>query len=290
VTARRNDTMSDLERLEAKLRRIQREQTAAQLPRAGQLPPVSGIAPVDEMLDNGYRSPRSLEPERLVPPTEMTSRRDRLRWPLRIFIASIFAAPIAYYFSVGGWAPPATHGPQAASVDPMPIAPSISKEERQPIRAQDDGAGSLAEDKISSERTGTSRTARLSEGETIAMLQPGETGIQASPSTKNVRILGSGEIQLLTKQGEQFAEAGDFVTARILFQRAAEADDATAATALGATYDPTVLAKLGVVGIGADVEKARFWYQKAASLGSSDAKRRLDLLANRWSSTRSLRP
>jgi TPR repeat protein len=33
--------------------------------------------------------------------------------------------------------------------------------------------------------------------------------------------------------------------------------------------------------LSADVEKARFWYQKAASLGSLDAKRRLDLLANR---------
>jgi len=54
-----------------------------------------------------------------------------------------------------------------------------------------------------------------------------------------------------------------------------------ASTALGATYDPIVLAKLGVVGIDADVVKARFWYQKAVSLGSSDAKRRLDLLANR---------
>ena len=67
----------------------------------------------------------------------------------------------------------------------------------------------------------------------------------------------------------------------MLFQRAAEAGDAAAATALSATYDPIVVAKLGVVGIHADVMKARFWYQKAVSLGSSDAKRRLDLLANR---------
>lgn len=85
----------------------------------------------------------------------------------------------------------------------------------------------------------------------------------------------------VAEQGEQFAEVGDLVTARLLFQRAAEAGDATAATALGATYDPTVIEKIGVVGISADVEKARFWYQKAWNLGSSDAKRRLDLLANR---------
>ena len=113
------------------------------------------------------------------------------------------------------------------------------------------------------------------------MLQPAETGNQPLLSNKPNRTLDSEEIKLLTKQGEQFAEAGDLVAARVLFLRATEAGDATAATALAATYDPAVLAKLGVVGMGADVEKARFWYQKAASLGSSDAKRRLDLLTNR---------
>jgi TPR repeat protein len=74
---------------------------------------------------------------------------------------------------------------------------------------------------------------------------------------------------------------GDLVAARLLFQRAAEACDAAAATALGATYDPKVLAKLGVLGISADVEKARFWYKKVANLCSLDAKRRLNLLASR---------
>jgi hypothetical protein len=271
--------MNDLERLEAKLRRVQREQTAARLPRASQLPPVSGIAPVDGMLDNGYRSPLPLEPERLAPSATIVSRRDRPFRPLGILIASIFAAPIAYYLSVEGRAPPSAHGSQMASVDPTPGVPPSKA--RQRIKAQDDGPEGLAQATISSQRTKTSRTARLSEGNTMAMLQPAETGIQPPPSNKTNRALDPEESKLLTKQREQFAEAGDLVTARVLFQRAAEAGDATAATALGATYDPTVLAKLGVVGIGADVEKARFWYQSAASLGSSDAKRWLDLLANR---------
>jgi TPR repeat protein len=83
------------------------------------------------------------------------------------------------------------------------------------------------------------------------------------------------------KRGEQLVEAGDFAAARTLFQRVAEADDAAAAIALGATYDPTVLSGLRAVGIDADVGKARFWYQKAVTLGSSDGKRRLELLANR---------
>jgi TPR repeat protein len=96
-----------------------------------------------------------------------------------------------------------------------------------------------------------------------------------------VRALDADAITLLMKRGEQLVEAGDFAAARTLFQRAAEADEAAAAIALGATYDPAVLAGMRVVGIDADVGKARFWYQKAVSLGSSDAKRRLELLANR---------
>ena len=113
------------------------------------------------------------------------------------------------------------------------------------------------------------------------MLQGGVSGAQAPSSGKANRALDPEEIKLLTKQGEQFAAAGDLVTARTLFQRAAEAGDATAAMALGATYDPNVLAKLGVVGMVADIEKARSWYRKAESFGSPEASRRLNALANR---------
>jgi TPR repeat protein len=50
--------------------------------------------------------------------------------------------------------------------------------------------------------------------------------------------------------------------------------------ALAATYDPIVLAKLGVTGMGADVEKARTWYRMAESYGLAEAKQRLQLLDN----------
>ncbi len=113
------------------------------------------------------------------------------------------------------------------------------------------------------------------------MLQPGAAGAPATSPREADRTLDPAEIELLMQQGEQFIAAGDLVTARIVFQRAAQAHDATAALALAATYDPIVLSKLGVVGMNADVEKARTWYQKAESLGSTDAARRLRALANR---------
>jgi hypothetical protein len=125
------------------------------------------------------------------------------------------------------------------------------------------------------------RTAKSSAGEAVAMLQPGTPSAQAPLSSPALRALDAEQIKLLMKQGEQFIAAGDVVTARTAFRRAAEAGDAKAAVALGATYDPTVLAKLGVVGISADVAKARSWYQKAEKLGSPDARQRLELLADR---------
>jgi TPR repeat protein len=102
-------------------------------------------------------------------------------------------------------------------------------------------------------------------------VKPDDPSIRAPSPKPAVRALDGETITLLIKQGEQLAEAGDLAAARTMFQRAAEADDAAAAIALGATYDPTVLARMGAVGIDGDVMKARFWYQRAVSLGSTEA-------------------
>jgi hypothetical protein len=292
AAAGRDGGIRDLKRLVAILRWIQREEAAARIPRAAQLPAVPGLAPADardrrcgEMLDNGFRSPRSLEPERMGPPPAMSSRRRKLRASLIILIASIFVAPIGYYFSAGGWSPfsQAPSGPQMALVAPRtnPLPSSIAQQELPRTMARDDDHGMLAEGEIASQRPGGSQSRRSSEGDTVAMVQPSATGAQAPPSSKAIHVLDPEEIKLLMKQGEQFIAAGDVVTARIVFQRAAEAGNANAAIVLGTTYDPNVLAKLDVLGVSADVEKARRWYQKAENLGSPDARGRLDVLAGR---------
>jgi TPR repeat protein len=103
----------------------------------------------------------------------------------------------------------------------------------------------------------------------------------SSRANSAVRVLEADEIDLLIEQGERFIAAGDIVTARLIFERAAKAENATAALALAAAYDPIVLTKLGVLGIDMDVEKARLWYQKAQSLGSAQAVEQLRALAER---------
>jgi hypothetical protein len=205
--------------------------------------------------------------------------------PVGIVVASILVATVAYYFAVGGWVPslePAP-GPQTTSSDPTVVVPpsrSTGQHVFRPTMPQDKDRATSAQNEISSQQsTETPQPTRPSGDETAGML-PGEPGAQVGSASKASRVLDPEEINLFMKQGEQFIAAGDVVTARIVFQRAAEAGDANAAMALGATYDPTVLAKLGAAGLGADVEKARTWYQKAESLGSTEATRRLAILAN----------
>jgi hypothetical protein len=88
------------------------------------------------------------------------------------------------------------------------------------------------------------------------------------------------ELAILIERGHDFLKAGDIPSARLVLRRAANAGSAQAALALGGTYDGMLLAELGVLGFAADAAQARTWYQRALELGSPEASRRLDRLAD----------
>jgi hypothetical protein len=83
--------------------------------------------------------------------------------------------------------------------------------------------------------------------------------------------LASDEIAMLLKRGKDAFSTGDLAAARLLLRRAAEAGSAEAALALGATFDPLVIRRLGAIGAAPDAAQARQWYQKAVVLGSTTA-------------------
>jgi hypothetical protein len=85
----------------------------------------------------------------------------------------------------------------------------------------------------------------------------------------------------LVSRGKELLRNGDFSSARLILQRAADASDADAALTLGSTYDPVILARLGIRGQVANVELARTWYEKAQEFGSTEAASRLKTLSNR---------
>jgi hypothetical protein len=85
----------------------------------------------------------------------------------------------------------------------------------------------------------------------------------------------------LVARGKELLRDGDFSSARLILQRAADAGEADAALTLGSTYDPGKLAQLGIRSQVANVDLARTWYEKAQEFGSTEASSRLKTLPNR---------
>lgn len=122
----------------------------------------------------------------------------------------------------------------------------------------------------------------LPQAVTMPASPPAAAPIEPAPALRALeRALDRDEIANLLKRGQELATQGDLAGARLLLRRAAEAGDAQAMQALGATYDSTVLTRLKVIGVAPDDERARAWYQRAAAAGAPEAGRRLEQLAGR---------
>jgi hypothetical protein len=103
----------------------------------------------------------------------------------------------------------------------------------------------------------------------------------AAPSAPDfvTRQLDRVDVASFLTRADGFIKSGDLSSARLLLERAAEAGDARAAFTLAGTFDPQVLKALGLGDGAPDVAKARLWYERAATLGSTDAPVRLQQLA-----------
>ena len=94
------------------------------------------------------------------------------------------------------------------------------------------------------------------------------------------RKLDAEEVAMLLNRAKGLLAAGDIASARLLLERAADAQETRAMLLLAQTYDPEVLGTQDIRNIVPDPAMARVWYQKAAQLGSADAQRRLAQLQN----------
>lgn len=103
--------------------------------------------------------------------------------------------------------------------------------------------------------------------------------LPAAPAPQ-VRRMDPDELAGLLTRAKSLLAVGDIASARLLLERAADAQEAEAALMLGTTYDPQVLGNQDMRSITPDPAKARHWYQKAATLGSADARRRLSQIQN----------
>ena len=97
-------------------------------------------------------------------------------------------------------------------------------------------------------------------------------------SAPPARKIGADELATLMTRAKGLLAAGDIPPARLLLERAADAQEPSAALMLAQTYDPAVVGTRDTRNINTDPALARIWYQRAAQLGSADAQRRLSQL------------
>ncbi|OCK57548.1 hypothetical protein LMTR3_00035 [Bradyrhizobium sp. LMTR 3] len=129
--------------------------------------------------------------------------------------------------------------------------------------------------------------AREASNDVVAAINPAAPVAAAAPAVREpareaapARRIDPEELAALLKRAKGLLEIGDITSARLLLERAADAQEAEAALMLAGTYDPQVLGSQDLRSVTPDPAAARLWYQKAAQLGSPDAKRRLGQLQN----------
>jgi type II secretory pathway predicted ATPase ExeA len=88
----------------------------------------------------------------------------------------------------------------------------------------------------------------------------------------------AGSIAALINRGNELFSIGDISAARLAYERAASGGSAAAMTALGMTYDPSVLGRVSTGGIRPDPAIAAEWYRRAAALGNTEAAARIQRL------------
>jgi hypothetical protein len=273
---------------------------------AGQeAPPLAAAAPVahdDQFVIDDFRVPRSLDPG--IVPDSWTARRARLRRYRvlgmlgRLALAGSAAAIVAL-LAIGKFSLPGSTGASeradnspafgtrfaAPAVKPQdpPIVAEGPSDPHQQLALADPSASVPVPPAAAVAVAPTASPSPASAP--VAMPSPAPAAT-ASPvpvaeptSAAPAPELNPEELAALLKRGQQLAASGDIAAARLTLRAAAEARNAQAALALGATYDPGVLRSLGIFGVTPDAAMARSWYEKAKAYGSAEAMRRLELLA-----------
>jgi hypothetical protein len=86
-------------------------------------------------------------------------------------------------------------------------------------------------------------------------------------------VLSAAEIGELLTRGDAFLRMGDLASARLFYERAADAGNGQGAMRMGATFDPSFLGRGGSRSAQGDPVQARAWYRKALDLSMVDFER-----------------
>ena len=114
---------------------------------------------------------------------------------------------------------------------------------------------------------------------------PAATGPSPVPAMSPAPAVASAEkgvsVTAYMSNGDRLLMRGDVASARLFYEAAATSGSAAALTAIGRTYDPLELSRLGIRGARADPAKAAQWYLKAKEHGDPEAAGQISRL-QRW--------
>jgi hypothetical protein len=227
------------------------------------------------------------DPREFVPLATRSRAKIVARVLAAVLAASAIAVPVALFqpdinrlFAIGAksWIGVSWMGEAAAFANPPAAQPGPLK----------DAAGAantmLASADAMPAPVAPSREAIATAYQTALQAQapaPAPVAAAASPEPPPpARTLDADTLAGLMSRATSLMTVGDIAAARLLLERAANAQDATAAFLLAQTYDPAVLGTSDTRSITSDVATAREWYRKAAQFGSAEARQRLAQLQN----------
>jgi hypothetical protein len=174
----------------------------------------------------------------------------------------------------------------SAAAAPLPVAPLAQgpAAREAPMPENSDPAGeapvSAATGALLSRATpavtSTAREATLTPPATVSPVElkssfPGATTLATPPARARP---AAAKVAELLARGDSFIVVGDIASARVFYERAADAGDRRAALRMGATFDPAFLSRAGLHSTLGDPAQARSWYRRALDLGGARAERR----------------
>ena len=145
-----------------------------------------------------------------------------------------------------------------------------------PARASD--PGTPASVNTSAPRLGAASCEDIVSDDRAAQQSQAPAGSRGNEGAAPSKALDVETLAALMTRAKSLLALGDIAAARLLIERAANAQDATAAFLLAQTYDPAVLGVRDTRSTTPDPVTTRDWYRKAASFGSTDAQQRLTQL------------
>jgi hypothetical protein len=204
-------------------------------------------------------------PAKAAPPTE--------RSPIVSSVPPIAATPQPV--PIPRSAPPGTNSaPAKAPATLREISPAAMPDLAQPARAPETTppATALAPawDSAKQKPASPVATPAPEQQQTTPQATSQSTSPPPTQSPADQRLSPT-EIAALVTRGDRFLSAGDIASARLFYERAADAGDGSAALRLGATFDPGFLGRAGVRGTTGDPAQASSWYNRARDLGNAAA-------------------